>query len=105
VASVFHADRWDYAFSIRRQGVEPQNFRLTLIFKGDALTQITGDDLPCESEFVSRLVKSSVVRKLPALEASDEALQKYPVRKPAEADDRPVPPLPASYPPLEPVAR
>src|SRR5574343_284155 len=51
VASVFHADRWDYTFSIRRQGVPSQQFRMTLYFKGDVLSQIESDDLASEAEF------------------------------------------------------
>lgn len=105
VVSLFHADRWDYAFSIRRQGVAPQNFRLTVLFKGDALEQITGDDLPSESEFVSRLVKPRILGKTPNLEASEEALSKYPVRPTVNTETRPAPALPATYPPLEPLAR
>jgi len=65
VSSLFHADRWDYVFTIRRQGVAPQSFRLTVQFKADALSQIDGDELPSENEFVQRLVgdKKSVHRR------------------------------------------
>ena len=37
VASVFHADRWDYVFTFKRQGQEPQMRRVTVFFDGDAL--------------------------------------------------------------------
>ena len=105
VASLFHADRWDYAFSIKRQGIASQNYRLTVLFKGDALEQITGDDLPSESEFVGRLVKPRAAGKVPDLQASEEALKKFPVSKPVSAETRPAQPLPATYPPLEPATR
>lgn len=105
VTSLFHADRWDYAFSIQRQGIASQNFRLTVLFKGDAMDQITGDDLPSESEFVGRLVKPRPMGKVPDLQASEEALKKYEVNKSISIVPRPVPPLPATYPPLEPATR
>ncbi|NDD02747.1 MAG: outer membrane protein assembly factor BamE, partial [Betaproteobacteria bacterium] len=53
VSSVFHEDRWDYVFTIRRQGVPPQNFSLSVWFKGELLDRITGDELPSETEFVT----------------------------------------------------
>ncbi|MBM3387107.1 MAG: outer membrane protein assembly factor BamE, partial [Betaproteobacteria bacterium] len=43
LTSLFHADRWDYAFAIRRQGVAEQKFHLTVFFQGDALSRIEGD--------------------------------------------------------------
>jgi outer membrane protein assembly factor BamE (lipoprotein component of BamABCDE complex) len=46
VTSLFHSDRWDYAFTIRRQGSEPQQRRFSVFFKGDALDRIEGDPLP-----------------------------------------------------------
>ena len=96
VASLFHADRWDYAFSIRRQGIAPQNFRITVLFKGDALDQITGDDLPSESEFVGRLVRPRATGKVPELQASEEALKKYPASKPASVQAPAAQPLAAA---------
>ncbi|WP_233254812.1 outer membrane protein assembly factor BamE [Limnohabitans sp. T6-5] len=102
VASVFHADRWDYVFSIKRQGVPSQNFRVTVFFKGDVLAQIDNDELPSESEFVGRLVSKRQVGKVPNLQASEEDLKKFPASKSASDTTRPTgAALPASYPPLE----
>jgi outer membrane protein assembly factor BamE len=106
VASLFHADRWDYAFSIQRQGVPAQNYRLTVLFKGDVLDQIESDILPSEAEFAGRIVTPRQTGKTPKLEATEEDFKKFPVNKPNADAPRPVPaPLPASYPPLEPAAR
>lgn len=102
VSSLFHADRWDYAFSIRRQGIAAQQFRLTLHFKGDALERIEGDELPSESEFAERLVRSSGSVKAPPLQATDEQLARYRVERQQPAAPTVLNiPLPASYPPLE----
>ena len=35
--SVFHADRWDYVFTFRRKGQEPQLRKVAVFFKNDAL--------------------------------------------------------------------
>jgi outer membrane protein assembly factor BamE len=108
IASLFHANRWDYAFSIQRQGVPAQNFRLTVYFKGDVLEQVDSDVLPSESEFAGRLVRPQSVGKLPNLQASEEALKKFaPTSSAATRADAPSAPaaLPRSYPPLEPATR
>ena len=111
IASLFHANRWDYAFSIQRQGVPAQNFKLTVYFKGDVLEQIESDVLPSESEFAGRLVRPQAVGKLPPLQASEEELKKFtPALTPAARTDVPAAAsapaaLPSSYPPLEPPAR
>ena len=104
VTSLFHADRWDYAFSIRRQGVPPQNFQLTVFFKGDVLELMEGGDLPSESEFVERLVVQRKASSVPNLQATEEDLKKFPVKK-APGDAGRAAALPATYPPLEPTPR
>jgi outer membrane protein assembly factor BamE len=104
VASLFHADRWDYAFSIQRQGVAPQDFRLAVHFKGDVLERIEGDELPSESEFALRLIKPRAVGKLPPLQASEEDLRKF-KSTPEPAPSMPTAvALPRTYPPLEPAS-
>lgn len=104
VTSLFHADRWDYAFSIRRQGVPAQSFQLTVYFKGDVLASIEGGELPSESEFVERLVVQRKAASVPSLQASEEDLNKFPVKK-APGDAGRAAALPATYPPLEPTPR
>lgn len=104
LASVFHADRWDYVFTFRRQGAEPLSRRVTVFFKGDLLERFEADDnLPTEAEFAASLEGNSKPAKAPVLEATPESLQQFPAPKAAEP--KPLPPLPASYPPLEPAAR
>ena len=105
VASLFHGDRWDYAFSIQRQGVAPQNFRLTVHFKDDLLDRIEGDDLPSESEFAGRLIKPRAPGKLPVLQASEEDLKKFSTTPASRPVNPPAPAAPRTYPPLEPVSR
>lgn len=100
LTSVFHAERWDYVFTFRRQGVTPQSRRLTVFFKGDSLERIEADAMPTEAEFVASLDSGRPSGKVPLLALPPEALGQRPAStKPAEA--KTLPPLPASYPPLE----
>lgn len=106
VASVFHDQRWDYVFTIRRQGVPPQSFSVSVWFKGDELERILGDELPSETEFVTKLVAKKSNLKVPRLEAKEEDLRKFPVPvRNTETSAAPAVPLPSSYPPLEPASR
>jgi outer membrane protein assembly factor BamE len=101
---VFHKDRWDYIFTIRRQGVEPQERRLTVFFKDDMLDHFSGDPMPSEQEFVATLDVHKRSGKVPNLEATPDQLKKYePSKEQQAADASPpaLPPLPPSYPPLE----
>ncbi|HYF41088.1 MAG TPA: outer membrane protein assembly factor BamE [Ramlibacter sp.] len=106
VTSVFHADRWDYVFTLKRQGVQPQARRLSVFFKGEGLERFEGDPMPSEADFVATLDNKRKGAKVPVLEASEEALR----RNAGSATPRPAPapepaPAAASYPPLEPVTR
>lgn len=106
VTSLFHADRWDYAFTIRRQGAEPQQRRFSVFFKGDLLDRVEGDTLPTEAEFAAKLDSRRPPTKLPELKASEADLAKFPTKPTAATQPVPsaAPVSPVSYPPLE-VAR
>lgn len=104
VTSLFHADRWDYVFTLKRQGVEPQSFKYTVFFKGDLLERFEGDAMPSEADFIARLDSGRKLGKVPVLQATEEQLKAAaektpPAAKPAAASA----PLPSatSYPPLE----
>jgi outer membrane protein assembly factor BamE len=104
LTSIFHADRWDYVFTFKRQGIEPQARRVTVFFSGDVLVRTQADPLPSEAEFVASLDSGRRSGQAPTLEMPEEALKT--VAAPAKvADPKPLPPLPASYPPLEPAKR
>src|SRR5690606_23696635 len=55
LASVFHADRWDYVFTLRRQGQEPLSRHVAVYFKDGVLERHEADELPSEAEFVASL--------------------------------------------------
>jgi outer membrane protein assembly factor BamE len=103
LTSVFHGNRWDYVFTLKRQGSEPQARRVTVYFSDDVLERFEADPLPSETEFVSTLGSQDKPR-VPVLEASPERLQEHASPQPP-AESPPLPPLPTSYPPLEPTTR
>lgn len=108
LSDVFHNDRWDYVFTIKRQGVESQRRHLAVFFKGDVLDHFEGDEMPSEEEFVATLDsrKRSFFGKVPKLELStDELAQSAAKDVPPASAPAALPPLPASYPPLESAAR
>jgi len=100
LTSIFHADRWDYVFTFKRQGVAPQSRRVSVFFKDDVLVRIEADELPTEAEFVASLDSGRSAGAVPVLEMSEESL-KASAKPAAVAPVKPLPALPARYPPLE----
>ena len=104
LASVFHANRWDYVFTFQRQGQAPQQRKLAVFFKDDVLERVESDELPSEAEFVASLDVRRRAGKAPALEATEEQLQRFQERNEVVKPATPAPASapPRSYPPLEP---
>src|SRR5665647_143149 len=65
VASVFHTDRWDYVFTLKRRGVPAQERKLAVFFKGGVLDRFEGDEMPSEAEFVATLDNKRKDAKVP----------------------------------------
>jgi len=107
MASLFHADRWDYVFTLKRQGVEPQSYKYTVFFKNDQLERFEGDAMPSETEFIAKLGNRRKLGDVPVLEATEEQLNKAAEKsKPSSASASVPASMPAgapaaSYPPLE----
>jgi outer membrane protein assembly factor BamE len=108
VTSAFHADRWEYVFTIRRQGQEPQQRKLTVFFKGDELAKVESDELISEEQFVGSLSAGRTLGKAPVLEVPKDRLpapaanETKPNAAPATAGANQPPRV---YPPLEPSVR
>ena len=105
LTSVFHADRWDYVFTLRRQGQEPQRRRVAVFFKGDNMERFEADELPTEAEFVASLDVKRGTGKVPELVATDAQLKAFADRNKPQAPPPPTSaaPQPATttFPPLE----
>ncbi|MBK7531079.1 outer membrane protein assembly factor BamE [Piscinibacter sp.] len=103
LADAFHADRWDYVFTIRRQGAEPQLRRIVARFDGETLKSLdTSSELPAERDFVASIDTFKTSRQSPPLALTDEQVKALPVPpKPPAAVSEPIGPT-RSFPPLEP---
>ncbi len=105
VASVFHADRWDYVFSFSRQGQPRQQRKVAVFFKNDVLERFEADELPSELEFVASLDVKRGSGKTPVLEATEEQLKKFDEankpRNPAPAAAAEPEPTTSRFPPLD----
>jgi outer membrane protein assembly factor BamE len=105
LTDIFHTDRWDYIFTLARDGKAQPPRKLTVFFKGEALDRWEGDAMPSENEFVKSLSSGRKLEKMPSLEATDKQLAEFakrqiavtqPVAAPAAATT-----IEKVYPPLE----
>ena len=96
----FHAQRWDYIFTLRRPGAEPQRRSVVVMFEGDVVKSIDAPDLPSEREFVASISRYRDIRQ-PKLELSEEERAALPL--PPRREAAPVEPMGPvrEYPPLE----
>ena len=53
----FHANRWDYAYSMEKEGKRVAQQRLTLYFEGDRLSRIDDSHMPALAASVARAEK------------------------------------------------
>ena len=103
LTDAFHADRWDYVFTIRRQGTEPQRRSIVATFDGDVLKSIDTPEVPEERAFVAS-INTFKAKEPPVLALTEEQRKALPVPpKPAAAASEPEGPV-RDYPPLEPSA-
>ena len=104
LTSPFHTDRWDYIFTMRRQGVEPQRRSVVAFFKGETLERLEVPELPSEKDFVTsiRPVRASGGPE-PVLALTDEQRKALPPPLKGEASAAAQPQgANRPYPPLEP---
>lgn len=96
----FHANRWDYIFTLRRPNTALQRRSVVVVFDGDVVKSVEASDLPSEREFVASISRFKDLRapKLELSEAERAALP-IPPKAPAPAAE-PVGPV-RDYPPLE----
>ncbi|HMX11005.1 MAG TPA: outer membrane protein assembly factor BamE [Burkholderiaceae bacterium] len=113
LTDIFHADRWDYVFTIRRQGAAPQQRRVTLYFTNDRLASHEATDLPSEREFVASIDVAKPDPRRSPLELDEAKLRALPLPQPVARGSRVAAAAPENaasgpqriYPPLEPDAK
>ena len=105
LTDTFHADRWDYVFTLRQGGRPLQRRNVVLLFDGDVLKSIEAPELPTEREFIDSISRTGRMVAAAELELTPEQLKSLPI--PARAASQPAaeappPTAPRRYPPLEP---
>ncbi len=96
----FHADRWDYIFTLRRPGAPLQRRSVVVRFENDVVASVDAPDLPSEREFVASISRFKDVRA-PKLELTeDERAALPPPAKRAAPVTEPVGAV-RDYPPLD----
>ena len=100
VADPFHANRWDYIFTLRRPNTDVQRRSVVVIFEGDVVKSMEAPELPSEREFVASISRFKDPRA-PKLELSEDERKALPMPVRREAPPaEPMGPV-REYPPLE----
>ncbi|MFI4940796.1 MAG: outer membrane protein assembly factor BamE [Burkholderiales bacterium] len=53
ISDIFHADRWDYVFRLRRGNGEIVSSHVSVFFNGNMLSRLDGTVLPTEKDYIS----------------------------------------------------
>jgi len=102
LTDIFHDNRWDYVFTIAKQGIAPQQRKVSLFFKGNVLERVEADTLPSEREFVASVERpgaASTQSRTPDLTPEQVAALPAPA-KPSQIRRSPQG-VARDYPPLE----
>jgi outer membrane protein assembly factor BamE len=103
LTDAFHGDRWDYLFTMKRQGEPEQRRHVIAWFDGEKLKSLdVPDDLPKETDFVASVSPFKPKGNPPKLELTEAERNALPA--PAKMAAPTVEPMGVlrSYPPLEP---
>ena len=79
ITDPFHADRWDYVFTLRRQGFDDQQRSFVVLFEKDQVLKIDAPVLPTEDEFVAAISRKKLPASTPKLELTDAERAALPV--------------------------
>lgn len=103
ITDPFHAQRWDYVFTMKRQGFDDQQRTFFVLFDNDAVQKVDSPALPSEEEFVTQISRKPLPSKTPKLALTAEERAALPLPAPvAQAASAAAPTGAArNYPPLE----
>lgn len=103
LTDMFHADRWDYVFTLSRPGAPMKRLDVKILFEGDTVARVEAPGLPTNAEFIDSIAPNRGGGSVPVLALSPEQIKALPAP--------PAPPVAAAsavaapqrnYPPLEP---
>lgn len=58
MTDIFHSNRWDYIFRLKKRTGEVISSRVTVFFKDNRVVNIEGDTLPTEKEYIAFIAGS-----------------------------------------------
>jgi outer membrane protein assembly factor BamE len=109
ITDPFHGDRWDYVFTLKRQGFDDQQRSFVVLFDKDQVQKIDAPVLPSEDEFVAAISRKKLPTATPKLELTDAERAALPAPVAVAAEPAASAALLAgatrTYPPLEPAAQ
>ena len=85
ITDPFHGDRWDYVFTLRRQGFDDQQRSFVVLFEKDQVLKIDAPALPSEDEFVAAISRKKLPASTPKLELTDAERAALPAPAPVAA--------------------
>ncbi|MEO5689321.1 MAG: outer membrane protein assembly factor BamE [Burkholderiaceae bacterium] len=104
ITDPFHNDRWDYVFTLRRQGFDDQQRSFVVLFDKDQVLKIDAPVLPSEDQFVAAISRKKLPTSTPKLELTDAERAALPAPVAVAAPAAPAVVLAGAtrtYPPLE----
>jgi outer membrane protein assembly factor BamE len=101
LTDIFHADRWDYVFTIHRPGVPDQIRRVSVFFKNDVVDHFDAPALPSENDFVASIDKPLKGDLKAPVNLTPEQIAKLPAPAPNDEVQRAPQGATHDYPPLE----
>ena len=101
----FHAQRWDYVFTMKRQGFDDQQRSFFVVFDNDAVQKVDSPTLPSEDEFVTQISRKALPTSTPKLALTAEERAALPPPTPVAQSAAASAAVPVGvtrkYPPLE----
>jgi outer membrane protein assembly factor BamE len=62
ISDIFHADRWDYVFRLRRGNGEVLTSHVSVFFKGNLASSVDGANLPTEKDYISLIAGKTPIK-------------------------------------------
>lgn len=98
LTDIFHRERWDYPYYLRRKSGETQVRKLTVLFVDGKLASYRSDDMPTEPLADNLIIGKKAAAK-PTSSSSPAKTEPTPGQAPAPAPSSPVPePAPTTVP-------
>jgi outer membrane protein assembly factor BamE len=63
LTDIFHTDRWDYVFRLKKRSGEIISSRVTVYFKDGRASRVEGDQLPSEEQYLNYIAGQPVSKK------------------------------------------